>query len=230
MDKKVIDLKSAGAELKKDSTKQKEAFECYYKASQLDPRDPEIWYEMGEIIDNAEINEEEYVSTQSLRDIIKPGLSYDDFDQIVCFQKTIMLDPKHIGALKRIAELFHISDDTSNAAEAFKKVIELNPNDIEALCKRASNCHSLAISGEEYSEIELKDPKMLEEAIKCYNSAIEKDPKGAADYEAFYWMAEISLLKKEKRSALMWFNKQVEYTEDNYCKKEGEKLARELGI
>jgi len=228
MKERAAQLKSKAAKLRDDHSKQKEAFECYHRAVQLDPDDPELWFRLGQIIDDAEIEEERYVRAQALRDIVSPGLPHEEFNQMRCFRKAVELDPKHLDALKRIAELFHVGEDHAKARVAFSRVLELVPDDVEVLCKKAVNCHNLAISGEEYREIALRDPAMLEEASDCYARAIEVNPGDAADWEAFYWMAEISLLKEDKRSALTWFSRQVEYTGDDYCRQERDKLVREV--
>ena len=212
---------------RRTAEKQKRAFALYCEASRLDPNDAEVWRCLGEIIDEAEADEEQFVRVAELREIVGAGV---EFNQITCWERAVSLRPDDLGAWLLLGRVHSSAENGEEAIRCLERVVGLDAGHVEALCRLAQWLHASAVQGDEYDEIVIGDAVWLERAADCYARAIAANEEVAAKkHEAFYWMAEIALLRKDERVALKWFERQVAATGDAHCRKQARGLRRKLG-
>lgn len=230
---KVDELKDEAQKLSGDPTNGpalKAAFAKLVEASRLDPNDADVWFALGAVLDEAETEDERYVTTEDLRRLVGEGIDFAAFNQVTCWNRAVALRPSFVEAWYRMGRIHDIANDAANAIRCFERVVDLSPHHLEAWCKLGGHHHAMSISGDEYDEIEVTDRSRLDRAASCYEEAIRINGKDAGQWEAFYWLAEISLLRKNEAAALQYFDQQVAATNDNYCKEKAQELRAKLGL
>ena len=202
------------------------AFALLNEAARTHPDQAEIWFLLGSILDDAEIDQESTITIERLWSTVSP--TGERFTQADAWERALALDPRNEARWYRLGDLYDGCEETEKAARCFSKVVELNPNHVEGWVQLASQLHSLAISGERYSEIKLKNPTLAQQAVDAFHHAIDIDETKAAGWEAYYWLGELALLFGDKKAAVQWFSRQHELTGDGYCAEQADELRAEL--
>jgi tetratricopeptide (TPR) repeat protein len=213
----------------KKGPKQEKAFAMYLALAKEVPDDADVWLRLGQIIDTAERNEEQYVKTRKLLALVGEGVTDQDFNQLTCWKKAVALRPDLVDAWKRLAKAYESMDAVDDATDANRRILALVPDNVDGWCRLAHQLHASAVQGEEYGSLTVASRERLDEAERCWEKGIAVDSKRAAKaHEAFYWLAEIALLRGDRETALRRFEDQVRATKHAYSKEQVAELKKQL--
>lgn len=121
-------------------------------------------------------------------------------EQIECFLKVTELDPKHKSAWHYLANAYSENNDYEKALDAYDKAIALGSYDLHQVYAKKADLLSNFVTGvhvyrgmEEWTKKAKKKFSSGEDALKLYDSALEKDPKyGYALYKKGILLEELS--------------------------------------
>ena len=127
---------------------------------------------------------------------------------VSCYSKALEMEPDNIEALWGVASAYYSIAEKNEKSELMTNPWELDDIEIEAF------------SNEEAV-------KAAKEAIKYFERLFEVNAKKAAEeYEACYLAAETHKLLGSIDKALEYYNQQVKFTNDDYCKNEIKALTK----
>jgi tetratricopeptide (TPR) repeat protein len=159
-----------------------EAITCLKKAVELDPRDVNPLYNLGDALAGKGLLVEAIACYQKVI-TLDPRNAHAHSDlgvalartgqadaAIACVNKAIEIDPKYAAAHSMLgAILFNLKRDFDGAIASFKKAIKLDPNDAMAHFNLGN---ALGAKGR------------VDDAIACFRKAIELDPKNGIAHGA----------------------------------------------
>ena len=183
------------------------------------------WFYMGNIINRVDEFSGQYIKLDDLLNAVGEKRRFPDFDQIVCWRNVLRINPNHKNAWLKLARLYINNDlDLTEAATCFKEVLRIEPTNIEALCKLGGIQHYFLCLKKEEEEVSLEEKN---KAMHPYLRSIEVHPEKAAYYEAYYWLGEMEEQFGDKNKAIDYYQQQVNYTNDAYCKKRIKELSKD---
>lgn len=181
-----------------------EAITYYKKAITIEPNLAAAYWNLGKVLEEAgQIHEAKIYQQKALE--IQPSLAGNDFyfnqgnhfltegqltEAIVCYQKSIALNPKNALAYCQLASAFLQNQNIEKALETYQKAIELEPTFAEAHSNLGT---ALVRQGKQQGELR---PEQVHQAMASFQKALELKPNLMEAHRGWFEMLTTSRPEK----------------------------------
>ncbi len=171
------------------------------------PNNPEVWFRVGEMLDEADREEARTVSLKDLTTAASPSLQ-PKLKIESAYRECVRLKPRHRKAWKALGKYLYDCERYRDAMPCYEQQAKLTPSDMEVWFYLGQCFGFAAPRGAAGAPLRKK-------ALQAFNKAASiNSHKAAEEFVVYYEMGEMALVNGDNKNALKYHKKQARLTND----------------
>ncbi len=177
----------------------------------IHPNNPETWFKVAEMLDEAEKEEGRTVSLKDLTAAASPSLQ-PKLEIESAYRECVRLNPRHQKAWKALGKYLYDCERYRDAIPCYERQVNLAPLDMEVWFYLGQCSRFAAPRG-------TAGAKLRKSAFLAFNKAASiNSRKAAEEFEVYYEIGEMAFMNGDRKNALKYHQKQASMTNDPHSK------------